>query len=164
MNARRRQLLAAALAGAGVMSATAEADAAAASDDNARILGDIHDELRGIRSAYFDLPREVQCIRDAQNTFLRATGKYPESIEVGTQHWDVVYVGSAGFRSPPRRRYWRTAAIPYGSDSRRWCCVRRFRQTFWGTRRTASDATGGDEGAAPPGLKFRLHIRAPAEI
>jgi hypothetical protein len=69
MNARRRQLLAAALAGAGVMSATAEADAAAASDDNARILGDIHDVLRGIRSAYFDLPREVQRIRDAQNTF-----------------------------------------------------------------------------------------------
>jgi hypothetical protein len=104
MNARRRQLLAAALAGAGVMSATAEADAAAASDDNARILGDIHDELRGIRSAYFDLPREVQRIRDAQNTFLRATGKYPESIEVGTQHWTSSTIGSAGFRSPPRRR------------------------------------------------------------
>jgi hypothetical protein len=90
MNARRRELLAAALAGAGVMSQTAEADAAAANDDNARILGEIHDELREIRRAYFEVPREIQRIRDAQNTFLRATSKYPEIIEVGTQYWDVV--------------------------------------------------------------------------
>jgi hypothetical protein len=90
MNARRRELLAAALAGAGVMSQTAEADAAAANDENARILGEIHDELREIRRAYFEVPREIQRIRDAQNTFLRATSKYPEIIEVGTQYWDVV--------------------------------------------------------------------------
>ena len=85
----RRQVLGGALAG-GVLGALAEPEleAAAQSADRVdvmpivRALNDLRTEVRTQRQF-----AEISALRDVQLTFLRANGKLPDYIDVGTDHW-----------------------------------------------------------------------------
>jgi hypothetical protein len=91
METRRRELLTAALAGAGVMAHGRNSGVAAEDEGNAALLSEIREELRTIRAACCQTPGEVTRIRAVQNAYLRSTGKFPEIIEIGTHHWEVVH-------------------------------------------------------------------------
>ncbi len=89
MEKRRRELLTTALASAGVLAAGPGRAAAAPLDDTQALL-QIRDELRALRDNSREPPGEVIRIRQVQNTFLRATSKFPDAIEIGTRYWEVV--------------------------------------------------------------------------
>ena len=89
----RRQVLGGALAG-GVLGALAEPELEAAAQNSDRLdvtaivraLNDLRTEVRTQREF-----TEIRALRDAQLTFLRANGKLPDYIEVGTDQWFAAY-------------------------------------------------------------------------
>ena len=87
MEQRRRELLTAALASAGVLTA----GTAAAAADDVQELREIRDELRALRERWREPPGEVERIRQVQNAFLRSTSRFPDVIEIGTRYWEVVH-------------------------------------------------------------------------
>lgn len=90
MDARRRDLLAAVVAG-GVVGAGVTPSAAAQGGDDGPELAAIREELRLLRAGCPASCPEVDRVRDVQHTHLRATGKYPDFIEVGIRTWETIY-------------------------------------------------------------------------
>jgi hypothetical protein len=43
---------------------------------------------------------ELDAVREAQKTYLRTTGKFPDFIEVGTNVWHAIYDWHVRFRQP----------------------------------------------------------------
>ncbi len=72
----------------------AGAAAAAAADDDQLVAGALG-ELRRALQQQIDFQqgpwRAIGRVRDQQRTYLRASQKYPDFIEVGLQVWDSVY-------------------------------------------------------------------------
>jgi hypothetical protein len=93
MDAQRRELLAALVTGgvAGGNLAAAEASAAAQDGGEGAALLAIREELRLLRAGCPASCPEIDRIRDVQHTHLRAAGKYPDFIEVGTRYWETVF-------------------------------------------------------------------------
>jgi hypothetical protein len=90
MSIPRRELL----TGAALLGAAPAAAAGAQVDGESethRLLGGILDELRSLRSGCPVTCSEIEQIRKAQHEYLRATGRFPEFIEVGSRYWELVY-------------------------------------------------------------------------
>ena len=77
------------IAGA-VLAGTAATSRAEGRQDEA-LLREIRDELRTLRQSIGSPPTEVALVRNVQHTYLRAAGKYPEVIEVGTRIFDAIH-------------------------------------------------------------------------
>jgi|RhiMethySRZTD1v2_1073278.scaffolds.fasta_scaffold2213232_2 hypothetical protein len=98
----RRQVLGGALAG-GVLGALAEPELEAAAQNSDRLdvtpivraLNDLRTEVRTQREF-----TEISALRDAQLTFLRANGKLPDYIEVGTDQWFAAYDWHVRWQQP----------------------------------------------------------------
>ncbi len=91
----RRQLLGGAVLGGwlGAEALQARPAAAAQLDDEARRIEDIVGKLGALRDAMVSQSdfHEIAAVRDQQKQFLRAQGKFPDFIEVGTDVWFDVY-------------------------------------------------------------------------
>jgi len=98
---RRTLVGAGLLAGLGTLSASTvaaspagAAAAAAAADDDQLVAGALG-ELRRALQQQIDFEqapwRAIGRVREQQRTYLRASQKYPDFIEVGLQVWDSVY-------------------------------------------------------------------------
>ena len=85
---RRELLTGAALLGAAPAAAGAQADR---DSETHRLLGGILDELRSLRSGCPVTCGEIEQVRRVQHEYLRATGRFPEFIEVGARYWELVY-------------------------------------------------------------------------
>jgi hypothetical protein len=104
---RRRQMIQRATLGGALMALTApdikalgtEAAADASSDrateEVAKAVRAIHDEISRQNSFW-----EIASVRDATRAFLRANGKFPDFIEVGTDTWQQVYDWHVRFQQP----------------------------------------------------------------
>jgi hypothetical protein len=72
------------------------------SDDgqSVALLGEIRDELRRLGGGCARPCGEIAQLRDAQHAWLRATGKFPQFIEVGIDVWEGVSDWYLGHQHP----------------------------------------------------------------
>ena len=121
MSFPRRELL----TGAALLGAAPAAAAGTQADGESethRLLGGILDELRSLRSGCPVTCGEIEQIPRAQHEYLRATGRFPEFIEVGSRYWELVYDWLRARRPPDRqladgRRALRAALRLHDADS-----------------------------------------------
>jgi hypothetical protein len=83
----------------GSVEAAAALPAAQASDraaeENAKAVRSVRDELER-QSTFW----EIASVREQQRTYLRANGKFPDFIEVGSDVWQNVYDWHVRFQQP----------------------------------------------------------------
>jgi hypothetical protein len=67
-----------------------------------RLVEDIAKAVRDVRNeiAHQNTFWEIAAVRDQQRTFLRANGKFPDFIEVGSDVWQQVYDWHVRFQQP----------------------------------------------------------------
>ena len=111
--ANRRSVITGTLLGGAVSALTAPAEAAgseAAAQIPDRLMEDLaravrEDVARAVRTVRDEMARqytfwEIAAVRDQQRTHLRANGKFPDFIEVGTDVWQQVYDWHVRFQQP----------------------------------------------------------------
>ena len=84
---------------------TAAGDPAAAQSAEQRSEHALEDMVKAVQSVREELAHsasfwEIAPVRDQLRTFLRANGKFPDYIEVGTDVWQQVYDWHVRFRQP----------------------------------------------------------------
>ena len=105
---RRRAVITGTVLGGALSALTESVEAAgaqsAAQDRLAedRLVAEIATAVRSVRD---EIERqytfwEIAAVRDPLRTFLRANGKFPDSIEVGTDVWQQVYDWHVRFHQP----------------------------------------------------------------
>ena len=151
----RRSVITGTLLG-GAVSALAPAEAAgseAAAQVPDRLMEDLaravrEDVARAVRSVRDEIERqstfwEIAAVRDQQRTHLRANGKFPDFIEVGTDVWQQVYDWHVPIQQPIALG--RTAEALYDSLNRH--------------QRRHADRHGGE--LCRPALRQSLMVRLP---
>jgi hypothetical protein len=104
----RRAVITGTVLGGALSALTGPAEAAGAqatsqnSDRSERLMEDI---ARAVRSVRDQIDRqntfwEIAAVRDQLRTFLRANGKFPDFIEVGSDVWQQVYDWHVRFQQP----------------------------------------------------------------
>ncbi len=88
------------LAGVAALSEPASAQAAAADGDDRLVAGAVGELRRTIEQQHEQPWRGVARVRAEQQTFLRATYKYPEFIEVGVTVWNAMHDWHVVFQQP----------------------------------------------------------------
>jgi hypothetical protein len=97
---RRRDVLTGVL-GAGTASHMATGSRGAGdTDDDAETNALLRDILQQMRGGCPSACSEVDLVRSAQRTFRRASGKYPDYVEVGIDIWDRVHDWMRQFNQP----------------------------------------------------------------
>jgi hypothetical protein len=99
---RRALINGTALGGALLASAPRDSAAGAAADVSDRQMEDV---VRAIRTVHDEISRqatfwEIAGVREQFRTFLRANGKFPDFVDVGTDVWQQVYDWHVRFQQP----------------------------------------------------------------
>jgi hypothetical protein len=104
----RRAVITGTVLGGALSALTGPAEAAGAqggtqnSDRSDRLMEEIARAVRSVRDQIErqDTFWEIAAVRDQLRTFLRANGKFPDFIEVGTDVWQQVYDWHVRFQQP----------------------------------------------------------------
>jgi hypothetical protein len=104
----RRAVITGTVLGGALSALTGSAEAAGAqsgaqnSDRSDRLMEDIARAVRSVRDQIErqDTFWEIAAVRDQLRTFLRANGKFPDFIEVGSDVWQQVYDWHVRFQQP----------------------------------------------------------------
>ena len=99
MMQRRAFFSAAAFAGAAGAAIPHDTTVEQASDRSVEEIGRAVDRLTAELHGQHVFP-ELDAVREAQKTYLRTTGKFPDFIEVGTNVWYAIYDWHVRFRQP----------------------------------------------------------------
>jgi hypothetical protein len=102
---QRRSVIAGTVLGGALSALSMPAEAAgsqAAGQTSDRLLEEV---ARAVRTVRDEIERqytfwEIAAVRDQQRTFLRANGKFPDFIEVGSDVWQRVYDWHVRFQQP----------------------------------------------------------------
>ena len=104
----RRAVITGTALGGALSALTGSVEAAGAqSSAQERLINDrlIEEIARAVRSVREEIERqytfwEIAAVRDPMRTFLRANGKFPDFIEVGSDVWQQVYDWHVRFQQP----------------------------------------------------------------
>ena len=104
----RRAVITGTALGGALSALTGSVEAAGAqSSAQERLINDrlIEEIARAVRSVREEIERqytfwEIAAVRDPMRTFLRANGKFPDYIEVGSDVWQQVYDWHVRFQQP----------------------------------------------------------------
>jgi hypothetical protein len=104
----RRAVITGTMLGGALSALTGPAEAAGAqaasqnSDRSDRLMEEIARAVRSVRDQIErqDTFWEIAAVRDQLRTFLRANGKFPDFIEVGSDVWQQVYDWHVRFQQP----------------------------------------------------------------
>ena len=104
----RRAVITGTALGGALSALTGSVEAAGAqSSAQERLINDrlVEEIARAVRSVREEIERqytfwEIAAVRDPMRTFLRANGKFPDFIEVGSDIWQQVYDWHVRFKQP----------------------------------------------------------------
>jgi hypothetical protein len=103
---QRRTVIAGSVLGGALSALTAPAQAAASQTAAQQVSDRLVEEIASaVRSVRDEIARqytfwEIAAVRDQMRTFLRANGKFPDFIEVGSDVWQQAYDWHVRFRQP----------------------------------------------------------------